>query len=111
MVDYKELYEIQLNYINTEREAELVYKTLTSLNKKLKRYDNSRIKTGSSNVAGSSDSYGRIKNVIDDIFDNYNEYNALDKREIQETLSRIQKIPHSPVQYAEQEENGIHDNI
>ncbi len=111
MVDYKELYEIQLNYINSEKEAELVYKTLVSLNKKLKRYDNSRIKNSASNSAGSNDLYSKIKNVINDIFDNYNEYNALDKREIQETLSTIQKISYNHMPNIEQDIDNMQDYV
>ncbi len=111
MVDYKELYEIQLNNINSEREAELVYKTLTLLNKKLKRYDSNRIKTNNSNTAGSNDLYSKIKNVINDIFDNYSEYNALDKREIQETLSTIQKVSYNYMQHTDQVDISMQDNI
>ncbi len=109
MVDYKELYEIQLKYISSEKDAELVYKALDSLNKKLSRYDNNFNKK--SNIISNSDSNNRLAHAVDDIFDHYSEYNALDKKEIQETLARIQKISRGNFVYVDSDDNDIQDNI
>ncbi len=107
MDDYKELFEIQLKYINSGREAELVYRKLESLNNKLSRYENYRRK-GTMNSYNTSDPHGKIRTVIAEIFDNYGQYNALDKKEIQETLSSIQKIVNGNLQYMKHNEEHAH---
>lgn len=110
MIDYKELYEIQLRYISSEREAEQVLKTLDLLNQKLRRHDSAtRQKNHDLAMSNQNDYSGKIKLIIEDIFDNYSSYNALDKKEIQETLTRIQKISRSKVNYFEPEETTVQE--
>ncbi len=98
MKTMKKLFKEQLEYIDTKEEATLVYDVLVRLNSKLERYDSHL-----GNVVNAVDEFlslgskSRMRAIIRDIFDHYEEYNAADKNAIKVALAEIQSIAHSAI--------------
>ncbi len=98
MKKMKKLFKEQLQYIDSKEEATLVYDVLVRLNKKLDRHD-SRLENAINVVDEflSIGSKSKMKAVIRDIFDHYDEYNASEKAAINGALAEIQSIAHSVI--------------
>ncbi len=98
MKNLKQLFKEQLQFIDSKEEATLVYEVLVRLNDKLERYDSHL-----GNAINAVDEFlslgtkSKMRAIIRDIFDHYEEYNAADKESIKSALVEIQGIAHSAI--------------
>ncbi len=98
MIKLKKLFKEQLKQIDSKEEAEIIYGILDRLNSKLDRYDSPL-----GNMADAVEEFfsltakSKMKSLINDIFDNYEEYNAADKAAINAALHEIHDVAHNSV--------------